>query len=178
MARDRKILWLFASIMIFSVSPGSSAYAQVDYFRDESYDIPEERLPFQLHLNATRDGLQGNEISLIHLELYENGMNEKIMNVSYFVTLTDLRNNEKIMANLFYAQNGTIAFLLAHNAEEGIETRIENGYREQFLDAWIADAPMSGTSDVVTISSPQIQENRLYQLTLELITIDDTYADS
>ncbi|HEX7034037.1 MAG TPA: hypothetical protein VF172_13645 [Nitrososphaera sp.] len=110
---------------------------------------------------------------MIQLELYENRTNGKIMNVSLVVTLTDLRNNERMMTDLFYAQNGTIAFLLAHNAADGAGIEVGNGYREQFLSAWVAYAPASGTSDIVTISSPQIQENGLYQLTVELLTIDD-----
>jgi hypothetical protein len=168
MALRKEILSIFALVVCLSIHV-SSVNAQVDYFIDEYYDLPKERLPFRLLINSTTDGLEADEVSQMQITLYENLNNEKITNVTYFVTIADLENNELLLRDVFYCQNGTVNFLLVHNSEN--RTVIMNGYQEQFLNAWGADA--SGKPDLIVIASPQMQKGGMYQLTFELLTVDD-----
>ena len=151
-------------IAVFSIwfgsANGSSSFT-------ECCPTPEERLPLQLFFNATHDGLSGNEVSRIQLTLYDNRTNEKVLNVTYFLTIKAAGDDDPFLTDTFYAQNGTATIILAHNDENTI---VENGVQEQFLNAWVVDA--SEKPHITTISSPKIQENGTFQLTLELLTID------
>lgn len=129
---------------------------------------PEERLPLQLLFNATHDGLSESEVSRIQLALYDNETSEKIKNVSFIITLQELGDGEPILRELLYAENGTLTFILAHS--NGEYTLVENSRQEQLLNAWVADGSVK--PNITTISSPRIQENGVYHLTLELLTVD------
>jgi hypothetical protein len=61
-----------------------------------------------------------------------------------------------------------MTLILAHTDDGGM---IENGHKEQFLNAWIADA--SDKPNLLVFRDPLIQENRLYELDIALLTVDD-----
>lgn len=171
------IVFVSLAMVLLSI-PYASAYAIIEQ-GVEGYSIPSERLPFILFFNATHDdNLNKNAVSKIRLMLYENKTNENVTNVTYAIGLTDFENenssNSKppIFNELFYAENGTLTILLSHS--DSNDTRVENGYREDVLNAWVVNSIDSdSSSNLLTVSSSEIRENGIYRLNVEIVTIDD-----
>jgi hypothetical protein len=158
-------------LMILLSISHTSAYAVIEQ-GVEGYPIPAERLPFILFFNATHDN---NAISKIQLALYENKTSEKVTSVTYVIELADIKTdstNAPIFRELFYTEDGILTILLSHSDSD--RTLIENGYREDVLNAWVSNSNGSGGSNnLLTVSSPEIRENGVYRLYVEIFTIDD-----
>lgn len=158
-------------LMILVSIPHTSAYAVIEQ-GVEGYPIPAERLPFILFFNATQDN---NAVSKVQLALYENKTSEKVTSVTYVIELADIENDSTkaaIFKELFYTEDGALTILLSHGDSD--RTLIENGYREDVLNAWVSNSNgPDGSNNLLTVSSPEIRENGIYRLYVEIFTIDD-----
>jgi hypothetical protein len=142
---------------------------------EKYYEIPSNRLPLRLTLNVTHDSSAENDlISVIQVSLNENNSEAMVQGVAYAIKLerldgsNDAPNKGEIILNeLFLAQNTSLNLVLAKG--EG-PSAIENGIRDDFLNAWIPENPNVAP---LTLRSPLISENSTYLFQAEILTVDD-----
>ncbi len=132
-------------------------------YPEPMYDIPEDRRPLQLLLNASSSN-SGEYVSKFTLTLYEQDMETRVQGVTYFVTLRDITYNSTVLRNVFYSEKGT-AMLKLVRIDEGAVANI-TGTQEQFIYAWVAD-------EGVTLYSPLLKEGATYEVTIEILSIDN-----
>ncbi|MGI0012677.1 MAG: hypothetical protein ACREBU_04425 [Nitrososphaera sp.] len=150
-----------------------NAAADNGNFEEFEYEIAPDRLPMTLEFSAlAQDESSGGIISKVSLWLYEARTGNNVTNVTYAIELTTvsasgLNSTSPFLRDVFHTSTSTFDFALKQS-DEG-QTRIENAYPEQFLNAWVWNGP---ETDMLTITSSEIQRNETYTLSVSILGID------